>query len=1134
MTQNLRELLQRNNVNCTIAEYDSMAQLFAALDAGKCDAVVGRVSDNQRQYRVLSSFEPFLTYFCTNISNKKLAEEIDSALTQIRFSTPNFESFLNQKYFRTMDYGEVDFTAAERAFIEKMQGWKINVIFSDSDGPIQNFKPENNQVGGFASFLLEYVSRRSSLEFQVLPPRGVNSARELLESGSADCWIGYRDFSTDNELETTAADYIKLQQVRIFSPDYYDWERVNPVVALDKNDQYMRHHAAQFHPEWQVREYDSAMECYKAVLARRADFTVDNIYCAQQMIYENSELKSLLLHPVDLTHDYYPYTFSFTAETDPLLISIVDKCLRNLRSDQVNNMLFEATLKDLSPPLLSPFALNVLVCIVLFFALFSVVYWQYRRRQTALSRLKLLEEHNVIQRRLLQQNQIVRECLEVVTSPISPSAAIARVAALIAKYLSVSKVTILSNNLDDGLFDPCEKRAIIWPEVLSETRYPQLAKKMVETKSVFIHAANEGQSFPDVSEEEAKFLHDNFCRIFYAGKLSVNNQIWGFLWFTDDKINHLENEQQAALDMLGNTIEMFLERIEISRRMESEAQFKQTIFHASPIPLLLFDCNKNIRLYNAKAQNIVGGDSETVIRTRCFELMCAEKRNIDSSPVQRTLLTGKPQLIRMKLLDRWYDISTMPIFKNGRIVNVLQAMVDQTDMIRSEQHYRETSELFQSVLDTVPCQVFVKDYDNDGRYIVVNKYLQRFYNIAEADFVGHTDGQVFGDAVGNGFRNEDILAFEKSSIEFDQESFDRDGKLCYLHTYKVKINSYGGRNLLLGVSFNMSEIHQVHVDLEKKQLELTNSYAMLKQYLAQSTMLQKCTENLVQTLDPEQAAALLIQEVGRSMNGTCFVAYQHENRDLFAQWHAHENIKRYDGRIWPDFPLLQKCILEKNIFTFIRGVNTDDSALNVECERYLTMRSTNSTLFALIKFEGKIWGHLELHRTSQIPYNELEIHLTLETARLFEVILASRLLLKKLYQKEIELTSALKDAQAAAVAKSMFLATMSHEIRTPLNAVIGFSDFLSNGKLTPEEMNEYTSGIAHASKALLRLINDILDLSKIESNTENFADGNCNLVELLDELQAIFIHKAHEKGLRLEMIKPKGLPMVRIREQSMR
>ena len=102
------------------------------------------------------------------------------------------------------------------------------------------------------------------------------------------------------------------------------------------------------------------------------------------MIYENSELKSLLLHPVDLTHDYYPYTFSFTAETDPLLISIVDKCLRNLRSDQVNNMLFEATLKDLSPPLLSPFALNVLVCIVLFFALFSVVYWQYRRRQTAL------------------------------------------------------------------------------------------------------------------------------------------------------------------------------------------------------------------------------------------------------------------------------------------------------------------------------------------------------------------------------------------------------------------------------------------------------------------------------------------------------------------------------------------------------------------------------------------------------------------------------------------------------------------------------------------------------------------------------------------------------------------------------
>ncbi|MEG1980420.1 MAG: ATP-binding protein, partial [Victivallaceae bacterium] len=133
-----------------------------------------------------------------------------------------------------------------------------------------------------------------------------------------------------------------------------------------------------------------------------------------------------------------------------------------------------------------------------------------------------------------------------------------------------------------------------------------------------------------------------------------------------------------------------------------------------------------------------------------------------------------------------------------------------------------------------------------------------------------------------------------------------------------------------------------------------------------------------------------------------------------------------------------------------------------------------------------------------------------------------------------QLMDALRMAQAADKAKSFFIASMSHEIRTPLNAVIGFSDFLSKGRLTAGEMNEYTSGIAHASKALLQLINDILDLSKIESNTENFADGSCNLVDLLNELQAIFIHKAREKGLVLEMIKPEALPVLRIREQSMR
>ncbi|MEG2076919.1 MAG: PAS domain-containing protein, partial [Victivallaceae bacterium] len=398
-------------------------------------------------------------------------------------------------------------------------------------------------------------------------------------------------------------------------------------------------------------------------------------------------------------------------------------------NDQINSMLFEATLKDLSPPLLSPFALSMLVCVVSFFILFTILWGQYRKRQSTLVSINLLEEHNAIQQRLLQQNQIIRECFEIITSPISPVMAMARVSALTAEYLQVARVTILTDELTEELFDSCEKRLILWPKILPEKGYPELAQKLVETKCVLLCAANENIEAPLLQECEIKFLQDNHCQLFYARKLLVNHQIWGFLWFTDDKNTNLENERLAALDMLGNTIEIFLERIEISRRMEAEAQFKQTIFQASPIPLLLFDRNKNIQMYNAQAQKIVGGTAGTMSSPRRFELLCSEKRSTDASPVQKTLHTGQAQLMRMKLLGRWYDISTMPIFKNGRIVNVLQAMVDQTDMIQSERHYRETSELFQSVLDTVPCQVFVKDYDDDGRYIVVNKYLQRFYNI---------------------------------------------------------------------------------------------------------------------------------------------------------------------------------------------------------------------------------------------------------------------------------------------------------------------------------------------------------------------------------------------------------------------
>ena len=91
-------------------------------------------------------------------------------------------------------------------------------------------------------------------------------------------------------------------------------------------------------------------------------------------------------------------------------------------------------------------------------------------------------------------------------------------------------------------------------------------------------------------------------------------------------------------------------------------------------------------------------------------------------------------------------------------------------------------------------------------------------------------------------------------------------------------------------------------------------------------------------------------------------------------------------------------------------------------------------------------------------------------------------ILRKAYSRSSE---AMEKAEQANQLKSAFLANMSHEIRTPLNAIVGFSNMLPEVD-DREEMREYTDIIETNTNLLLQLINDILDMSKIEAGTFDF------------------------------------------------
>ncbi|MFQ5773133.1 MAG: ATP-binding protein [Kiloniellaceae bacterium] len=131
---------------------------------------------------------------------------------------------------------------------------------------------------------------------------------------------------------------------------------------------------------------------------------------------------------------------------------------------------------------------------------------------------------------------------------------------------------------------------------------------------------------------------------------------------------------------------------------------------------------------------------------------------------------------------------------------------------------------------------------------------------------------------------------------------------------------------------------------------------------------------------------------------------------------------------------------------------------------------------------------------------------------------------------ELELRESMRMAQEASVAKSQFLANMSHELRTPLNAILGFSEIMHREQLGPigtPRYRTYAQDINKSATHLLQIINDILDISKIESGKFEVHDDVFSLQQILDSVTRLMRPRAGEAAVSLNMEVDPDLPVLR-------
>lgn len=130
----------------------------------------------------------------------------------------------------------------------------------------------------------------------------------------------------------------------------------------------------------------------------------------------------------------------------------------------------------------------------------------------------------------------------------------------------------------------------------------------------------------------------------------------------------------------------------------------------------------------------------------------------------------------------------------------------------------------------------------------------------------------------------------------------------------------------------------------------------------------------------------------------------------------------------------------------------------------------------------------------------------------------------KVQERTAELAVAKERAEAASRAKSVFLANMSHELRTPLNAILGYSQLLQRSSALPPQQREYLHIINRSGEHLVALINDVLEISRIEAQRITLEPRNCDLHLLLKDLELMFRVGTDAKGLWFELTGINDLP----------